>query len=229
MCYVIITGRSLLWFLMSLVAGMLTISATVSPKWLIGPEVFMIKNNFTTQERRPSLGIYTRCTMMLDGHYHCGPFDFDGFFTDPSVYPPEFKACMFFISLGLSILSITVFLTLITCCRQSLLGKSIHTMTGSAQAVAGISIMVALFLHPLGWGAKRVLRLCGDSEAFYPGDCTIGWALYCAVAGMSLAFLCALISLKAESANMSASVRRRVEAESLFVLLTPKTRDLSPL
>ncbi|GAB0094593.1 lipoma HMGIC fusion partner-like 2 protein [Sergentomyia squamirostris] len=216
MCYVIITGRCLMWFILSLVAAMLTMSAVVSPKWLIGPEVFIVKNNFTTQERRPSLGIYTRCTMMSD-HYHCGPFDFDGFFTDSTVYPTEFKACMFFISLGLFTLVVTVFFTLITCCRQSVLGKSIHTLTGSAQAFAGIAIMIALFLHPLGWGAKRVLRLCGDSEAFYPGDCAIGWALYCAVGGMSLAFSCALISLKAESASMDATVKRRVEAGERLV------------
>lgn len=35
--------------------------------------------------------------------------------------------------------------------------------------------MIAVFLHPIGWGAKRVIRMCGaDSEAFYPAECSVG-------------------------------------------------------
>lgn len=35
--------------------------------------------------------------------------------------------------------------------------------------------MIAIFLHPLGWGAQRVIKLCGhDAEAFYPAECQIG-------------------------------------------------------
>lgn len=74
---------------------------------------------------------------MAKSRYHCGPFDLDGFATDTNVYPPQWKAAMFFISLGFAILSGTVLLTLVTCCRQALLGKSIHNITGSAQVVAG--------------------------------------------------------------------------------------------
>lgn len=60
MGYVVITGRSLFWFLLTLVAAMLIISSTVQPKWLIGPDVIPIsKSNFTIK-RYPSEGIYTR-------------------------------------------------------------------------------------------------------------------------------------------------------------------------
>lgn len=107
--------------------------------------------------------------------YHCGAFDLNGFATDSTIYPTEWKAAMFFISLGFTILSGTVILTLLTCFRQSLFGKSIHTTTGTAQVLAGISIMFALFLHPLGWGSKRVIKLCGsESEPFYPAECSLG-------------------------------------------------------
>lgn len=35
--------------------------------------------------------------------------------------------------------------------------------------------MIAVFLHPIGWGAKRVILMCGpDAEAFYPAECSIG-------------------------------------------------------
>lgn len=76
--------------------------------------------------------------MNKEGNFNCGPFDFDGLATDNSVYPLQWKFAKFFITLGFVIMTITTFLTLATCCRQSIFGKSIHTITGSAQAVAGI-------------------------------------------------------------------------------------------
>lgn len=107
--------------------------------------------------------------------YHCGAFDIDGFATDNYVYPGLWKASMFFISLGFTILTITVFLTLVTCCRQSLFGKSIHNITGSVQVFSGICVGAAVFLHSFGWGADRVKNLCGpEAEAFYPDQCSIG-------------------------------------------------------
>lgn len=40
---------------------------------------------------------------------------------------------------------------------------------------SGILVMIAVFLHPIGWGAKRVILMCGaDAEAFYPAECSIG-------------------------------------------------------
>lgn len=44
--------------------------------------------------------------------------------------------------------------------------------------------MIAVFLHPLGWGAKRVVLMCGaDSEAFYPSECSIGKRIKCGLSG----------------------------------------------
>ncbi|KAJ6643200.1 LHFPL tetraspan subfamily member 2 protein [Pseudolycoriella hygida] len=218
MCYVIITSGSLTWFILSLLADMVLLAAIVTPKWLIGPERYQIDTNFTTH-RYPSVGIYTRCKIM-DTRYHCGPFDFDGFATDNEVYPIPWKASMFFMSLGFFILTTTVLLTLLTCCRQSIFGKSIHNITASAQVACGILVMIAVFLHPLGWGAKRVISMCGaDSEAFSPADCSIGWSLYCAIAGIVLCFICAGISLKAEKSNMRLNVKRRIESGERIVCI----------
>lgn len=69
--------------------------------------------------------------------FSCGPFDLDGLATDNDVYPLPWKFAKFFIALGFVIMTLTTFLTLATFCRQSIMGKSIHTVTGSAQAVAG--------------------------------------------------------------------------------------------
>ncbi|XP_017120231.1 LHFPL tetraspan subfamily member 2 protein [Drosophila elegans] len=219
MCYVIITSASLVWFLCSLVSDMLVAVALVTPKWLVGPAQAI--NSSSNPHRQSSVGIYTRCKVMQEGGlYHCGRFDLDGLATDSNVYPGEWKAAMFFASLGCSLLSVTVLLTLLTCCRQSAFGKSIHNMTACAQVVAAISVMLALFLHPIGWGAPRVQRLCGpDAEPFYPADCSIGISFYCGVIGVLLTFAAAGISLKAESSNMRTRVCRRVEAGSKLVCI----------
>lgn len=70
-------------------------------------------------------------------NFNCGPFDLDGLNTDNDIYPLPWKFAKFFIALGFVIMTLTIFLTLATFCRQSIVGKSIHTVTGSAQAVAG--------------------------------------------------------------------------------------------
>ncbi|XP_065367416.1 LHFPL tetraspan subfamily member 2a protein isoform X2 [Calliphora vicina] len=236
MCYLIVTGGSLVWFLLTLIADMFVISAIVTPKWLIAPaphsfnipriilDVKLEQQNEIVQPtkslRYSSVGIYTRCKTMKDVGFHCGPFDLDGFATDSEIYPTAWKATMFFISLGFVLLTLTVLCTLFSCCRQSVFGKSIHNMTACAQVIAGISVMMSLFLHPLGWSAPRVHLLCGpDAEPFYAAGCSIGISFYCAVAGAVLCFLCAGISLKAESSNMRSRVKRRVEEGDRLVCI----------
>ncbi|XP_033251767.1 LHFPL tetraspan subfamily member 2a protein-like [Drosophila miranda] len=220
MCYVIITSGSLVWFLCTLVADMLIAAALVTPRWLIGPVQPVDELSSVSSQRQSSVGIYTRCKVIYQVGYHCGRVDLDGLATDSSVYPSEWKAAMFFISLGFALLSVAVQLTLLTCCRQSAFGKSIHNMTACAQVVSGISVMFALFLHPLGWRATRVQRLCGpEAEPFYPADCSIGISIYSGVIGILLTFAAAGISLKAESSNMRTRVRRRVEEGSKLVCI----------
>lgn len=119
-----------------------------------------------------------RCKVMDKARYHCGPFDFDGFATDSDVYPTPWKASMFFISLGFFILTLTVLLTLLTCCRQSLFGKSIHNIAGSAQVVSGkLSITEyrnCQFIHNvsryIGYGRRISASSRLGSEE---GDCNV--------------------------------------------------------
>lgn len=94
MCYVIVTARSLLWLLLSLLALVIMLSAFMSSSWLVGP---VEKGKWET----PSEGIYTRCKFMTSGkHLHCGPFALEGLATSGEVFPGAWKATMFFIALG---------------------------------------------------------------------------------------------------------------------------------
>jgi len=222
MCYVIITSGSLVWFLLTMITDMLIISAIVTPKWLIGPmSQSQLLNG--TMRRYPSTGIYTRCKWMEGfgkGQYNCGTFDIKGLLTENYVYPLQWKVCMIFISFGFIMMTITVFLTMVSCCRQAISGKSIHNIAGALQLIASISVLISIIFHAMGWGEDRVQRLCGpDAEAFWPGDCRIGRSLYFAAASVLLCLFCAGISRKAESGNMKTRVRRRIEEGERLVCI----------
>lgn len=220
MCYLIITSRSLIWFLLNLVMGMLIACSLAWPTWLLGPPVHVVADNFTLL-RNPSVGIYTRCIVSpTSGNFHCGSFDLDWLATDSSIYPTEWKLAKIVLCTALFLASLTVSFCMLSCCRQSIFGKSIHTVTGCGQAVVGILVLIVLFLHPLAWGHPRVKRLCGpDADSFYVGECSIGSAMISAIAVVLLSFSCGFFSLKAESSNMHQRVRRRVENGEKFVCI----------
>lgn len=70
------------------------------------------------------------------GHFNCGAFDIKGLLTENYVYPLQWKMCMIFISFAFIMMTITVFLTMVSCCRQAISGKSIHNIAGALQLIA---------------------------------------------------------------------------------------------
>lgn len=98
MCYIIVTGKSLLWALISLIALLLMLSALVSPKWLLGVPKDVTVGNQTTKYT-PSLGIYTRCKLVKD-EFYCSTIAVRGLATDSEIFPIAWKTAMVFISLG---------------------------------------------------------------------------------------------------------------------------------
>ncbi|OXU25736.1 hypothetical protein TSAR_012405 [Trichomalopsis sarcophagae] len=89
-----------------------------------------------TELYSPTVGIYNRC-IKLFGRNHCGNFNMEGLATDSSVFPGCWKASLFFMALGLTVMGITVVAALLGCCLQSVGRKSIFNLAGVAQAVAG--------------------------------------------------------------------------------------------
>ncbi|XP_067003719.1 LHFPL tetraspan subfamily member 2 protein [Anabrus simplex] len=219
MCYVIVTLRSLLWTLLTLVATLAVLSAVLTPKWLIGPPRLKPSAENTSELFSPTVGIYTRCTWM-SGRQHCGPFNLHGLGTDSVVFPPCWKAAMVFLCLGLAIMTLTVLAAVLSCCFQSVFRKSIFTTSGAAQVVAGIFYILGLVLYPAGWGSYRVQKLCGhDAAPFFPADCTLGWAFYSGVGGVALTFVCAVLSMQAEVATSSDKVQYQIhQGRSLICL-----------
>lgn len=198
---------------------MLIMISLMVPSWLVSNASSQVTMFNYTLSRSPSVGVYTRCMISSDT-FHCGSFDLDGLATDSAIYPVEWKAAMIFLSAALMLSTGAVSLSLLSCCRQSLFSKSIHAITGSLQAFVGILVLVAVFLHPLGWQSHRVKRICGpDAEAYFPADCRPGWAMYSGIGAVVLSFCCAFTSLKAEKSNLRSHVRRRVEQGEKLVCI----------
>uniref|UniRef100_A0A182IXX1 Uncharacterized protein n=1 Tax=Anopheles atroparvus TaxID=41427 RepID=A0A182IXX1_ANOAO len=217
----LITGRSLIWFLVTLIACMTLLAAIVLPKWLIGPEEIKIdslEGNFSIY-RHPSVGIYNRCKRMGRSEYNCGNFDLYGLATDISIFPFQWKITMFLMCLGNLLLASTLVCMLVTCCRvHSFFGFSMHKLLGIFQGIAAMMELCGYMAYPFGWEEPRVKTLCGlDAEPFAPADCTLGVSIYLGAIGTVLAFISAMLSAKAESAYYSSKAQRFVEEGQVLV------------
>ncbi|KAJ3647533.1 hypothetical protein Zmor_019404 [Zophobas morio] len=220
MWYLIVTGRSVLWMASSLLATLLVLAALVSPVWLVSDQKSANFGNETVVYT-PSVGVYTKCSKPINVEWaSCTVIGVGGLATDSYVYPAVWKAATVFIVIGLIIMSITVMTSVLSCCIQSIFKKSIFTLSGAAQAVAGICFILGVMLHPMGWGVGRVQDLCGrQASPFYPGDCSLGMGLGLAVGGTLLAFVSACLSLPAENSTSSDKVQDQIyEGQTLICL-----------
>lgn len=145
-CYVIVTTRNILWMVLSVVATLAVIAGIMTPKWLYGRSVlFDDKNyNFTSQHTppdamyRPSIGIYNRCKKIHksvggDPELNCYTY-IKNFMDIPSA---AWQACLFFLWFGTALLAIVVLMSIVGFCAQSIGKKSIFSLGGVIQAIAG--------------------------------------------------------------------------------------------
>lgn len=143
MVYLIITSRTLLWSITSLVSLMIMFVALMNPRWLIGPSQTLKLGN-VTYNYELSVGVYTKCGKPMNKEIFDGPscttIAVDGFSTDSEVYPNTWKASTFFIALGLTIMAVSVILAFCSFCFQSICKKSIYNIVGAIQALAGKAI-----------------------------------------------------------------------------------------
>ncbi|KAJ2938163.1 hypothetical protein O0L34_g18504 [Tuta absoluta] len=219
MCYVIITGRSLVWLLLSLVSFMFILTGIMTPKWLLAQPMVVNENNITTFYV-PSVGIYNRCIRMENDRNNCASFSFYGLATDAMVYPTPWKAALFFLALCASIQFLTVVGGVMACCVQSVFKKSVISLAGATQALGGLFGVVGLLLYPWGWGSPRVKRMCGEySEPYIPADCSIGWAMFVTCTGVALVFLASALSKTADRAANSDKVQFQMDEGKQLICL----------
>ena len=143
--YVIITTRNILWMVLSVVATLAVITGIMTPKWLYGSarpfaDVGSNSTVATTSDLlyRPSIGIYNRCKKIhrsIGGNPELNCYKYARDFMEiPSA---AWKACLFFLCLGTFLLAVVVLMSLIGFCAQSVGKKSIFSLGGVIQAIAG--------------------------------------------------------------------------------------------
>nr|XP_020449560.1 LOW QUALITY PROTEIN: lipoma HMGIC fusion partner-like 2 protein [Monopterus albus] len=212
MCHVIVTCRSMLWTLLSIVVAFAELIAFMSPDWLLGfprSDSSVSRAGVDSRDYRPSLGLYSRC--LCRGPRGRG----EGRGTE--VASGFWQAAMLFLAAGTLVLGCVACISIFSLCFQSILKKSIFNICGLLQAIAGLLLMVGLMLYPAGWGSEKVISYCGpEALPFRPAQCSLGWAFYAAIGGTLATFLCAVLSAQAEIATSSDKVQ---EGKSLICLL----------
>lgn len=98
--FLIVTARSLIWMILSLIANLIMISAFLSPSWLVAaPEKLTFDNE--TIVYRPSVGVYAKCSKPLHfSHPICTLLVVNGLATDAHIFPTLWKVAVVFLGLG---------------------------------------------------------------------------------------------------------------------------------
>ncbi|RWS25631.1 lipoma HMGIC fusion partner-like 2 protein, partial [Leptotrombidium deliense] len=142
--------------------------------------------------------------------FNCAPFVFPLDQLSDS-YPFVWKVSIICFMLAILIMMCTSIMALFSFCVRSVRRKSIFTIAGSIQSVAGLFYLLGLLLYPGGWGSRRVQLLCGNfAEAFLLGNCQLGWAAYLAFISVVATFLCALFSTKADISTSSDKIQDEI-------------------
>lgn len=105
MWYLIVTARSLIWMLLSLIADLIMISAFLSPSWLVAaPEKLNFDNE--TIVYQPSVGVYAKCSKPLNFYYPvCTLIAVEGLATDSDIFPTLWKIAVVFLGIGMFVIS----------------------------------------------------------------------------------------------------------------------------
>uniref|UniRef100_F6X4R7 LHFPL tetraspan subfamily member 2 protein n=1 Tax=Monodelphis domestica TaxID=13616 RepID=F6X4R7_MONDO len=228
MCHVIVTCRSMLWTLLSIVVAFAELIAFMSADWLIGTAKASSNADMdnrtggSQQPYHPSLGIYARCIRISHRHHSnrdtlCGPYA-ENFSEIASGF---WQATAIFLAIGIFILCTVAFVSVFTMCVQSIMKKSIFNVCGLLQGIAGLFLILGLILYPAGWGSQKAINYCGHyASAYKLGECSLGWAFYTAIGGTVLTFICAVFSAQAEIATSSDKVQEEIEeGKNLICLL----------
>ncbi|XP_051962726.1 LHFPL tetraspan subfamily member 2 protein-like [Xyrauchen texanus] len=221
MCHVIVTCRSMLWTLMSILVAFAEVVAFMSADWLVGyadgsESNFTVSTSLRSNQR--TLGIYNRCLKVANQKVvQCGPYATD-FMEIASGF---WQATVIFLVIGIFLLCIVGILSVFSMCFQSILKKSIFNVCGLLQGIAGLFLILGLMLYPAGWGSRKVVDYCGqDASPYKVGLCSLGWAFYTAIGGTVLTFICAMFSAQAEIATSSDKVQDEIEeGRSLICVL----------
>ncbi|XP_044781391.1 LHFPL tetraspan subfamily member 2 protein isoform X3 [Bubalus kerabau] len=181
MCHVIVTCRSMLWTLLSIVVAFAELIAFMSADWLIGKAKPRSsaepgeQGAGTPEPYHPTLGIYARCirnpgVQHLPRETLCGPYA-ESFGEIASGF---WQATAIFLAVGIFILCTVALVSVFTMCVQSIMKKSIFNVCGLLQGIAAGVIKPVWTLRHMStssrWGSQASDGQC-DGEANPPRGC----------------------------------------------------------
>ncbi|CAK8696224.1 LHFPL tetraspan subfamily member 2 protein-like [Clavelina lepadiformis] len=214
-CYVIVTVRSLLWALLSITVCLAELAAFMSAHWLVGQSTPIQSNGSNvvlSQESVRTTGLFLRCEQKGSANFmsvsdNCRVYAH----TVGEIASPFWVATCIFMVIAILFLFIVALFSVWALCFRNLGRKSIFSISGILQAIAGLLLIFSLVLFPAGWGSDKVKEECGhQAAAFNLGTCHIGWAYYAAMFGTLMSFLCAVLSNQAEAATGSETVENDI-------------------
>lgn len=124
---------------------------------------------------------------------------------------PWWAIATIMMSLAILILAIVALFSVAALCFRSLGKKSIFSVSGFLQGIAGLLLLISIVLFPTGWGSDKVKYDCGlQAEPFNIGSCHLGWSFYAALGSMLGSFLCAFLSHQAEASADSDKVENDI-------------------
>jgi len=152
-CYVIVTLRSLVWSLLSIFVFLIELASMMSAHWLISQSNAKAGNDnssvvFSRQEETVirTTGLFFRCE-------ETGPVSFLSVSKNCRVYAhsideiasPFWVATCIFLAIAILCLFVVAMFSIVALCRRSIGRKSIFSISGILQAIAGIKSSYVLF------------------------------------------------------------------------------------
>lgn len=137
--YILVSLRSLLWTFLSISAAILVVSSTLTPDWLIAPptalSISSIDSNssgFKTAWIRQTIGLIYQCSAKVQSGKlveFCNPVHANVNWA--------WKSCILLLGASSLLLTVTAISSVISICVKSICRKSIFTLTGLVQSIAG--------------------------------------------------------------------------------------------
>jgi len=230
MCTLIVTIRTVLWYVMSLAGTLLILVACFTDRWLHRPSlqerltdmedfVETGKNVITSASdgvifdvAKENIGLFEKCTKPEGAFFEgeCVPNidDIKTIYTewDRNMYPHAWRGAILCFTLGLFVCVLTDLFALLTICCRRCICCSVFTVCGSLQSFASILFTLGLIAYAAGWGSKKVSQTyCGEnSHPFVLGEeCQLGIAFWLALAGTVCTVLASSLAIWAYQSTRS--------------------------
>ena len=171
-CFFILTLRSVMWSVLTLITTGLVSASVLSPSWIISDLKSSITPNKTLNYFNywQSVGLINECHVSTNSadvppmtSYACGVY-VTGFDMPANEFPDLWKSAVIFLFLSAVLLTFTSITSVLSFCVQAIFKKSIFTVSGLIQSIAGECASKCFFLNfQIHW----LMRFVRTYESIY--------------------------------------------------------------